>query len=173
MKKLILKLLLIPSIIIGVSITSCSKDDETPEPTVTPTPVVTPTPTPSLDPCNGDAGFCMDYGSVNKSGPAKLFVYNGSRTRVYWENGSGSTFEQIELDIEGLTPGTYNVDGLAIPGSSANVQYYSNAGGVVNPAYGTVVVSALDTINGVTGTFTVTMQDSTKITNGKFTDIVK
>lgn len=153
----------------GVSLCSCSKDDDQPTPAAT---TSTPTTTPN-DPCNGDPGFCMDYGSVNKSGPAKLFVYNGSRTRVYWESGSGSSFEQVELDIEGLTPGTYSVDGLAIPGSSANVQYYSAANGVVNPAYGTVIVTALDTINGVTGTFTVTMQDSTKVTNGKFTSIVK
>lgn len=170
MKKLILKSIVLSIIVLGLGITSCSKDDDAPEPT---TPTVNNTPTPTNDPCNGDPGFCMDYGTVNKSGPAKLFVYNGSRTRVYWENGSGNTFEQVELDIEGLVPGTYNVDGLAIPGSSANVQYYTTANGVVNPAYGTVTVTALDTINGVTGTFTVTMQDSTKITNGKFTDIVK
>ena len=169
MKKVILNSFIVLSVL-AVSVSSCKKDDDTPEPS---TPTVNNTPTPTNDPCNGDPGFCMDYGTVNKSGPAKLFVYNGSRTRVYWENGTGSTFEQVELDIEGLVPGTYNVDGLAIPGSSANVQYYSTANGVVNPAYGTVTVTALDTINGVTGTFTVTMQDSTKITNGKFTDIVK
>lgn len=168
MKKVLLNCFVVLSIA-GLFLSSCNKGDDNPEPVNT---TSTPTQTPN-DPCNGYPGFCMDYGSTNKSGPAKLFVYNGSRTRVYWEQGSGSTFEQVELDIEGLTPGTYNVDGLAIPGSSANVQYYSNAGGVVNPAYGTVTVTALDTINGVTGTFTVTMQDSTKITNGKFTDIVK
>jgi hypothetical protein len=168
MKKIVLSTVFV--LTASVMLFSCKKDDDTPVPATT---TATPTPAPASDPCNGDPGFCMDYGTVNKSGPAKLFVYNGSRTRIYWENGSGSTFEQIELDIEGLVPGTYNVDGLAIPGSSANVQYYSNAGGVVNPAYGTVVVSALDTINGVTGTFTVTMNDSTKVTNGKFTSIVK
>ena len=85
-----------------------------------------------------------------------------NKVRVFWEDGAGNTFEQIELDIQGLTTGTYNIDGLAIPGSSANVQYFSAANGVVNPAYGTVVVSTLDTLLGVTGTFTVTMQDSTK-----------
>jgi hypothetical protein len=171
MMNLNFKTLLAASIIFGVSITSCNKEEDQPTPeAVEETTITTAT---TSDPCNGDPGFCMDYGTVNKSGPAKLFVYNGSRTRVYWENGSGSAFEQIELDIEGLVAGTYNVDGLAIPGSSANVQYYSAANGVVNPAYGTVIVSSLDTINGVTGTFTVTMQDSTKITNGKFTTIIK
>ncbi|MDG1477089.1 MAG: hypothetical protein P8Q14_08085 [Vicingaceae bacterium] len=171
MRKIVLSTLMISAAI--VMFTACKKEEDTPAPVATTTATPAPTPAPTSDPCNGDPGFCMDYGSVNKSGPAKLFVYNGSRTRVYWENGSGNSFEQIELDIEGLVAGTYNVDGLAIPGSSANVQYYSAAGGVVNPAYGTVVVSALDTINGVTGTFTVTMNDSTKITNGKFTSIVK
>ena len=167
MKKNIKIILIATALIVGISASSCSKDEDPPEPTTA------AAPTPTLDPCNGDPGFCMDYGTVNKSGPAQLFVYNGSRVRVFWDEGSGSTFEQVELDIEGLVPGTYNVDGLAIPGVSANVQYYSAANGVVNPAYGTVVVTALDTITGVTGTFTVTMQDSTKITNGKFTSIVK
>ncbi len=171
MKKVILSTLIISAV--AVMFTACKKEEDTPAPTPAATTTPAPTPTPTSDPCNGDPGFCMDYGAVNKSGPASLFVYNGSRVRVYWENGSGSSFEQIELDIEGLTAGTYNVDGLAIPGSSANVQYYSAAGGVVNPAYGTVIVSTLDTINGVTGTFTVTMKDSTKVTNGKFTSIVK
>lgn len=168
MKKIVLNSLVVLSII-SIGVVSCSKDNEAPEPETNNS---TPTPTPN-DPCNGDPGFCMDYGSVNKSGPAKLFVYNGNKVRVYWENGSGSTFEQVELDIQGLTAGTYNVDNLAIPGSSAFLQYYSNAAGVVNPAYGTVVVTTLDTINGVTGTFNVTMEDSTKVTNGKFTSIVK
>jgi len=161
-------------LIISVAIvmfTSCKKEDDTPTPVATTTPA--PTLAPTNDPCSGDPGFCMDYGAVNKSGAAKLFVYNGNKVRVFWEEGTGTVFEQIELDIQGLVPGTYNIDGLAIPGSSANVQYYSAANGVVNPAYGTVVVTALDTISGVTGTFTVTMQDSTKITNGKFTSIVK
>lgn len=169
MKKLAINSILTFSLILGVSVTSCKKDEDSPAPTTT----SNPTPTPTSNPCNGDPGFCMDYGSVNKSGPAKLFVYNGNKVRVYWEKGTGNSFEQVELDIQGLTTGVYNVDNLAIQGSSAFLQYFSIAGGVVNPAYGTVNVTALDTINGVTGTFTVTMEDSTKITNGKFTSIVK
>jgi len=171
MKKVLVNTILATIVMAGISITSCSKDEETPTPEETVT--TTTTPTPTSDPCNGDPGFCMDYGTVNKSGPGQLFVYNGNKVRVFWDEGSGSSFEQVELDIEGLTAGVYNIDGLAIPGSSANVQYYSAANGVVNPAYGTVTVTTLDTINGVTGTFTATMQDSTKITNGKFTSIVK
>lgn len=170
MKKLILKTLVVSGIILGIGFTSCSKDEDQPTPTPT---AVAPVVIPPNDPCNGDPGFCMDYGSVNKSGPAKLFVLNTNRVRVYWEKGSGSTFEQVELDIYGLASGTYNVDGATTQGVSANVQYFSVANGTVNPAYGTVTVSTLDTINGVTGTFNVTMQDSTKITNGKFTSIVK
>lgn len=167
--KLILKTLVLSGIIIGIGFTSCSKDEDQPTPEAT---VVVPV-IPPNDPCNGDPGFCMNYGSVNKSGAAKLFVFNANRIRVYWDNGSGSTFEQVELDIYGITSGTYNVDGMTTLGTSAKLQYFSIAGGTVNPAYGTVTVSTLDTINGVTGTFNVTMQDSTKVTNGKFTSIVK
>lgn len=169
MKKLNLALVL--GLAIGISFVSCSKDEEQPTPGAVEE--VAPVNTPTTDPCNGDPGFCMDYGTVNKSGPAKLFVTNASRVRVYWENGSGNSYEQVELDIYGLVAGTYSVDGSTTTGTSANVQYFSTANGVVNPAYGTVTVSTLDTINGVTGTFVVTMNDSTKITNGKFTSIVK
>lgn len=165
MKNLFFKYFLVSGLVLGTVVTSCKKEEEVPEPD--------PTPPTMNNPCNGDPGFCMDYGSVNKSGPAKLFVYNGNKVRVYWENGSGNSFEQVELDIQGLSAGTYNVDDLAIQGSSAFLQYYSAANGTVNPAYGTVTVATLDTINGVTGTFTVTMKDSTKVTNGKFTSIVK
>lgn len=161
------KIILLSGFIISISLFfSCSKDDDQPEPA--PVVVPTPTPTQTSDPCNGDPGFCMDYGSVNKSGSAKLFVYNSSRVRVYWENGSGNSFEQVEFDINSLNAGTYNIDGTA-----ASLEYFSIAGGAVSAAYGTVIVTTLDTINGVTGTFTATMQDSTKITNGKFTSIVK
>jgi hypothetical protein len=125
------------------------------------------------DPCKGDDGFCMIYGGSQKSGSAKLFVYNQNKVRVFWEKGSSTNFEQIELDIYGLIPGTYNVDNLAISGNSAFIQYYSQSGGVINPAYGSVIVSELDTNGNVTGTFTATMEDSTKITNGIFTNISK
>lgn len=162
MKKLITKVLLV--LVIGLAITSCSKEENTPAPTA-----ATPTPTPTLlDPCNGDDGFCMDYGSVTKSGSAKLFVINGNRVRVYWEKGSSTTFEQVELDIYSLTPGTYNING-----TDASLEYYSATGGAVSAAYGSITVSALDTMAGVTGTFTATMLDSTVITSGVFKNIKK
>jgi hypothetical protein len=162
MKNLVTKVLLI--LVIGIGITSCSKEESAPTPVA-----VTPTPTPTLlDPCNGDDGFCMDYGSVTKSGSAKLFVINGNRVRVYWEKGSSTTFEQIELDIYSLTPGIYNING-----TDASLEYYSASGGAVSAAYGSITVSALDTINGVTGTFTATMLDSTVITSGVFKNIKK
>lgn len=123
--------------------------------------------------CEGGNGFCMNYGGTQKSGEARLMLLPNSRVRVYWENGAGSSFEQVELDIYGLVEGEYDVNDLAIPGESAFLQYFSTANGVVNAAYGTITVSKMDTINGVSGTFTITMTDSTKITNGVFTNIVK
>lgn len=163
MKKLVNKAFLVMVVVMGII--SCSKEESTPAPTA-----ATPTPTtpPALDPCNGDDGFCMDYGSITKSGPGKLFVINGNRTRVYWEKGASATFEQVELDIYSLTPGTYSING-----TDADLEYYSASGGTVNVAYGSVTVSVLDTINGVTGTFTATMLDSTKINSGVFKNIKK
>ncbi len=101
-----------------------------------------------------------------------MFVYNGSKVRVYWEIGENASFEQVELDIYGLAPGTYDVNDLATPGS-AFLQYFSSADGTNNAAYGTVEVTALDTNGVVTGTFDLTMKDSTKIIDGKFTNISK
>ena len=165
MKKVILKMAFILPLAMGLSLSSCSKDDD--EDTVPTTPVASSTA------CSGGDGFCMNYGGTEKSGPAKLTVQSAnSKIRVYWENGSGSSFEQVELDIYSLSAGTFQVNDLATP-NSAFVQYFSTAGGVNNVAYGTVVVATLDTIAGVTGTFEVTMKDSTKITGGKFTNIVK
>lgn len=167
MKHSIFKLGLILSISLGMSFIACSDDDDDD---------VKPSTTnnSTSNACNGGDGFCMSYGGVEKSGSARLTVQsNNNKIRVYWENGSGSSFEQVELDVYSLDTGTFQVNDLAIANSSAFVQYFSTAGGVVNPAYGTVSVNTLDTINGVTGTFSVTMKDSTKVTNGKFTNIVK
>ena len=127
----------------------------------------------TVNACNGGDGFCMTYKGAVKSGDAKMTVINGSKIRVFWEQGASSTFEQVELDVYGLEPGTFDVNDGGSAGS-AFVQYYSPAnGGTNNAAYGTVTVSALDTNGVATGTFNVTMKDSTKITDGKFTNISK
>lgn len=164
MKKVTLKWGIIFSLLVGLSFTSCSDDDED-----SPTPVTAST----SSACNGGDGFCMNYGGIEKSGAAKLTVQSASnKVRVFWEKGSGTTYEQVELDIYSLAAGTFPVNDLATP-NSAFVQYFSSANGVNNAAYGTVSVSALDTLTGVTGTFEVTMKDSTKITGGIFKNIVK
>jgi len=170
MKKSIFPLLLVLPFAFALSLSSCSKDDDKDDPT----PVAkNNTGGNSNSACTGGNGFCMDYGGTEKSGSARLIVLNSSnKIRVYWENGTGAAFEQVELDIYSLSPGTFPFNGLATP-NTAFLQYFSTASGVNNVAYGNVVVSALDTTGGVTGTFTATMNDSTKITDGKFTNIVK
>ena len=169
MKK-ISKTLLITTLGITTIFYGCSKEEDTIEEDTDM--MATMTTPPTTDPCSGDDGFCMDYGGDVKSGPAVLTNLQSNKFRIFWESGSGSSFEQVELDIYSYTAGTYDVNDLAIP-NSAFVQYFSAAGGVNNAAYGTVTVTTLDTINGVTGTFNVTMKDSTKITNATFTNIKK
>jgi len=166
MKKLVIRLVLIAPLALGICVTSCKKDDDSSDSDDTQTPSTT------LDPCNGDDGFCMTYGGTEKSGPASLIILNSNKVRVFWENGTGNDFEQVELDVYSVAPGTFDVNnnGLA---NSAFVQYYSATSGTNNAAYGTVTVTALDTAGAVTGTFKVTMNDSTKITNGKFTNIMQ
>jgi len=160
-----LKIFFIP-LIVGLSFVACSDDDED-----TPAPSTTAANTTTA--CNGGDGFCMNYAGVEKSGAAKLTVQGArNKVRVFWESGSGASFEQVELDIYSLSAGTFPVNDLATP-NSAFVQYFSTANGVNNPAYGTVIVTQLDTITGVTGTFEVTMKDSTKVTGGIFRNVVK
>lgn len=150
------------------ALTSCKKDDPEEEETTTPA-------TTMLDPCNGDDGFCMMFGATEKSGAAKLTDLTNSswdKVRIYWEKGSGTEFEQVELDIYATGPGTYNVTDLFTT-DAAFMQYYSQAGGTVNAAYGTVTVTELDIDGNTSGTFNITMKDSTKVTNGIFRNIVK
>ena len=170
MKKSIFPLLLVLPFAFALFLSACSKDDDNDDPI----PVAqNNSGGTTSNACNGGDGFCMDYGGTEKSGSARLTVQSSSnKIRVYWDNGTGASFEQVELDIYSLSPGTFPFNGLATP-NSAFLQYFSTAAGVNNVAYGNVVVSALDTTGGVTGTFTATMNDSTKITDGKFTNIVK
>ncbi|MBL4708056.1 MAG: hypothetical protein JKY48_06415 [Flavobacteriales bacterium] len=165
MKKITLIWGLTFSLFVGLSFSSCSDDDKD-------FPVLTPAASTTTA-CNGGDGFCMNYGGIEKSGSAVLTVKSASnKVRVFWEQGSGTSHEQVELDIYSLSAGTFTVSDLATP-NSAFVQYFSTANGVNNVAYGTVTVSILDTISGVTGTFDVTMKDSTKITGGIFRNVVK
>ena len=137
---------------------SCEKKEDTPESSGTA--------------CN-DAAFCMDYGTVNKSGNATLSEPPGGRYRIYWENTSGSTFEQVELDIYASATGSYSVDTNATA-DKAVFQYFSNTSGTNNGVSGTVNVTQFDPNgNGLSGDFMVTTQNGTKVTNGHFVNVKK
>lgn len=163
MKKSLKKVKVLLPMLFVLCFAACSNDDETAAP-------VAQTSTA----CNGGDGFCMNYGGVEKSGAAKLTVQSrNNKVRVFWEKGSGNAFEQLELDLYSVSDtGNFNVNDLA-GNKSAFMQYYSISGGSVNVAYGTVTVTKMDTTTGVSGTFDVTMKDSTKITNGVFRNVVK
>ena len=161
-----LKHLFIP-LIFSLALIACEDDeDDSVAPITTPT-----TNNQTKTACNGGDGFCMNYGGTNKEGDAKLIVQSSiNKIRVYWTEGMGNDYEQVELDIFSLTTGTFPIGNGS---NTSGIEYFSAANGANEAAYGTVTVTKLDTIAGVTGTFEVTMNDSTKVTGGVFKNIVK
>ena len=137
---------------------SCEKKEDSPE--------------SNVGTCNG-AAFCMDYGTSNKSGSATLSEPPGGRYRIYWENNSATGFEQVELDIYGTAKGNYTIDTTGASGTAV-FQYFSATSGVNNGVSGTLVVTQFEPNgNGLTGTFTLTTENGTMVTNGNFINIKK
>lgn len=139
---------------------SCKKEDDTKDDT-------------GNSGCAGSVSFCMEYGNSAKSGNATLSEPPGGRYRIYWENTSGASFEQVELDIYGSSPGTYVVDTSESSGS-AFFQYYSNATGSNNGLSGSLNLTQFDPDGaGLSGSFEVITEDGTKVTKGNFINVKK
>jgi len=120
--------------------------------------------------CNG-MNMCFKMNGSEESHDA-MWKLQGSYYRIYWEQGSGNNFENIELDIYGTAPGTYTVSAYPTSGL-AGFQYFINDYGnvkIIKGQSGTVEITA---INGseISGTFTITASDGSttyEITEGKF-----
>ena len=156
------KLLCLVAILLISLATSCKKknsgNNNTNNNTVTPTA------------CNG-MNLCFKMNGTGESHDA-VWKLQGSYYRIYWEQGSGSNFENIELDIYGTTPGTYTVSAYPTAGL-AGFQYFINDYGnvkIIKGQSGTVEITG---INGseISGTFTITASDGSttyEITEGNF-----
>ena len=120
--------------------------------------------------CGANAEFCMNYGGTFKGGAAQLSNPPSGSTRVYWSTSSG-TYEQIEIDIFGTGNGTYVMSESGAPGTF-KAEYYHATNGVVDGEYGTMEISDFNTSTGMSGTFTMTMKDSTKVTAGTMNQVL-
>ncbi len=139
------------------SVTACDKDDDTTD--------------TSGGICPSSVAFCMEYGGLNKSGAAALSQPPGGRYRVYWENTVNGVFEQVELDIYGSANGDYSVDTTAASGTAV-FEYFSSTDGANKGISGTVKVTTFDpTGTGISGSFTLSTQNGTAVTNGHFVNV--
>lgn len=121
--------------------------------------------TTSSTACANGASFCMQYGSSTKSGSAVYKDLTGvtpNRHRIYFTQGS----VQVEMDLYTNGEATLNI------GSGVAEFEYFDGQNAASATAGTVIVSKFDPSGvGISGTFEVTMDDGTKVTNGHFVNI--
>jgi hypothetical protein len=154
MKKITLMLLAISAGIL--SMTSCNNDDDDAA-------------------CGDNVNFCVTIGSEEISGNASyIIITTGTpRHRVLWEEGSGATYKNIELDIytSALTTGTYNFSATPTTGQAA-LQYFVNGQSFVGGT-GSVTISSVSGSE-VSGTFSgsVTFNSDTRtVSDGNFVNV--
>ncbi len=159
MKKYILITL---ALVVTVTLGACKKND--------PAPTTNNNNSPTA--CNG-MNLCFKLDGTDESHNATWKVINNNRNRIFWEEGSGNSYKNIEIDVYGTTTGTYNIS--SNPGSGdAGFQYFiANGNKNIQGQSGTVEITA---INGtkISGKFTVTASDSSttyQITDGNFVEV--
>jgi len=117
-------------------------------------------------PCDEGVEFCMDFGGTEHSGDVTVNNYTGTQHRIYWENGTGTSFEQVELDVFATDAGTYDIASSGADGTSS-FEYWHATNGVKEATSGSVEITTFDFGgDGLTGTFDVTLDDGTVVTGG-------
>lgn len=166
-----LKLLTTIAVLSVFTIVACNKEDD-------PAPANNTTTTA----CNGKKlcfkqdGTEESYDNVdwrkidaNSTAPA--------RYRIQWEDGSGNSYQNIEIDVYASAEGTYtvNANNPHVAGDAAFQRFISNGNKEIIGQSGTVTISSIDnTNNTITGTFTVTASDGTttyEYTDGNFVGV--
>ena len=155
MKKITLMLLAISAGIL--SMTSCNNDDD------------------DGAACGDNVNFCVTIGSEEISGNATYVIITSGtpRHRVYWEEGAGATYRNIELDVytTSLTTGTYDFSATPVTGQ-AQLQYFVNGQSFIGDA-GSVTISSVSASE-VSGTFSgsVTYNSDTRtVSDGNFVNV--
>lgn len=156
-------------IVLGIClVVACKKTTTTPPATTTPTPTA----------CNGKTlCFKLDGTEESHDGEWRKIAANGTspaRYRIYWEEGTGTTYKNIEMDVYASSTGTYNIKNSGpYAANDAAFQYFiANGNKNIQGQTGTITISAIDnTNNTISGTFTVTASDGTttyQVTEGNF-----
>lgn len=150
----------LPLLLILIAVSSCKKKTATTTPTTTTA-------------CNG-MNLCFKMDGTLETHNATWKVLS-DRYRILWEEGTGSNYKNIEMDIYASSNGTYNIDSNGTAGKSS-FQYYIQSGNKnIQGGTGTVTISNIGTAN-ISGTFTITAwEGSTKheITEGNFVNVPK
>jgi hypothetical protein len=125
--------------------------------------------------CNGK-NLCMKLDGTQISQDAKWKSINNTRTRIYWEEGSGNNYKNIELDIYGSAAGTYAVAAKPSAGQAGFQYYVNDNNGTKNIVGQSGEVKVTSTTNNTyTGTFTITATDDAgktyQITEGNFVSV--
>lgn len=126
-------------ILLAVGFSACNKEEAIPE-------------------CEATAQLCVQLGNERISGAAVWYrIPNQNRFRLLWEEGTGSTYRNIEIDLYTsdtvLVAGSYPTNDSHTRATSA-VQYYA-----ANQAWygtGTLNISSVES-NKVSGTFSGTL----------------
>lgn len=130
--------------------------------------------------CNG-MNLCFKMDGTEESHDAKWLkiganATNPDRYRIYWEEGTGNSYKNIELDVFASATGTYNVNNNSPHvANDASFQYFSAGGTNIEGTSGTVTITSIDNNNNtISGTFTITATDGSntiEITDGNFVNV--
>lgn len=131
----------------------------------------------NTDACDGK-NLCFKMDGTQQSYVAQWITPAG-RNRIYWEEGSGANYKNIELDIYGSTTGAYPVDTNSSVTTRATFQNYINEVGTarnIQGMSGTVNLTEI-TATTISGNFTITAKDGSgttyEITEGVFKNVPK
>lgn len=128
--------------------------------------------------CTDNKNFCVKIGSeqINDDAVYKVItVSTPTRHRISWEEGSGNSYRNVELDIysDNLVAGTYDLVENPSTGQG-QLQYYTEQKGFVSVS-GTVTISTVSATN-ISGTFSGSVDyqgDTRAVTNGNFVNVPK
>lgn len=154
---------LLLALLVTFTITSCKKDlkEETP-------------PTTTTTACNGK-NLCLKINSKEENHDARWKILS-DRYRIYWEEGTGLTYRNIELDIYATVVGTYPIAASPATAQSRFQYYIADGDKNIQGESGNIEITAIAN-NKITGTFTVNAKDDSgkayQVTEGQFVNVGK
>ena len=125
--------------------------------------------------CEG-GNFCFNLNGTDVSVNAVRLSLPNGRFRLYWEEGSGNPYKNIELDIFGSSTGGYSFKENAGAAGDAGFQYYINENGTqinYQATGGTLNLVSVDG-NAWSGNFSGTVTDGTdsyELKDGTFFEV--